>query len=193
MPSKYHIGVTGRNTDGGELWTERRTVRSRADLLGAVAGVASDIRTTLGDTAMGGRPNETEFVTTRSLEALQNYTAGQELYAIGKFDDAVKQYQTSIAQDPQFGRAYAGLANALFYMGRKTDAERNWQTALSLMDQIRNGKNIVHKAHISSVLSELRESHRHIRNADQAISNRLIGPEQPSNCLFHGVELSQGA
>ena len=133
---KYHIGVTGRNTDGGELWTERRTVRSRADLLGAVAAVASDIRTTLGDTAMGGRPNDTEFVTTSSLEALQNYTAGQELYAIGKFDDAVKQYETSIAQDPKFGRAYAGLANALFYMGRKTDAERNWQTALSLMDQM---------------------------------------------------------
>ena len=75
-------------------------------------------------------------MTTSSLDALQSYTAAQELFATGKFDDAVTEFKRSIAQDPNFGRAYAGLANTLFFMGRKSEAEDNWKKALALMDRM---------------------------------------------------------
>jgi len=133
----YRIVVKGRNTDGTELWTQQSTARNRADILNAVAVVASDIRSALGDTASRrDRLADSESVTTSSLEALQSYTLAQELYHAGKFEDAVKQFEKSIAQDATFGRAYAGLANTLFYMGRKEDAEKNWNKALSLMDRM---------------------------------------------------------
>jgi eukaryotic-like serine/threonine-protein kinase len=133
----YRIVVKGRNADGTELWTQQSTARNRADVLNAVAAVASDIRSALGDTASRrNRLADSESVTTSSLEALQSYTLAQELYHAGKFDEAVKQFDKSIAQDATFGRAYAGLANTLFYMGRKDDAEKNWNKALSLMDRM---------------------------------------------------------
>ena len=133
----YRIVVKGRNADGNELWTQQSTARNRAEVLNAVAAVASDIRSALGDTASRrNRLADSESVTTSSLEALQSYTMAQELYHAGKFEEAVKQFDKSIAQDATFGRAYAGLANTLFYMGRKDDAEKNWNKALSLMDRM---------------------------------------------------------
>ena len=133
----YRIVVKGRNADGNELWTQQSTARNRAEVLNAVAAVASDIRSALGDTASRrNRLADSESVTTSSLEALQSYTMAQELYHAGKFEEAVKQFDKSIAQDATFGRAYAGLANTLFYMGRKDDAEKNWNKVLSLMDRM---------------------------------------------------------
>ena len=135
----YRITVKGANPDGSELWTRSTQSRSTSDpdVLNAVADVASDIRTALGDTASRqDREADSESVTTSSLEALQTYTAAQELYANGKFEEAVKEFERSTAKDPNFGRAYAGLANTLFYMGRKKEAEENWKTAVSLMDRM---------------------------------------------------------
>jgi serine/threonine protein kinase/tetratricopeptide (TPR) repeat protein len=133
----YRIVVKGRNADGTELWTQQSTARSRADVLNAVAAVASDIRSALGDTkSRRDRLADSESVTTSSLEALQSYTLAQELYHAGKFEEAVKQFDESVARDATFGRAYAGLANTLFYMGRKEEAEKNWNKAMSLMDRM---------------------------------------------------------
>jgi tetratricopeptide (TPR) repeat protein len=135
----YRIAVKGANPDGSELWTRSTQSRSTsdADVLTAVADLASEIRTALGDTASRqDRLADSESVTTSSLEALQSYTAAQELYANGKFEEAVREFERSTAKDPAFGRAYAGLANTLFYMGRKTEAEENWKKAVSLMDRM---------------------------------------------------------
>jgi tetratricopeptide (TPR) repeat protein len=133
----YRIIVKGRNADGTELWTQESTARSRADVLKAVGAIASDIRSALGDTASRReRLADSESLTTSSLDALQSYTLAQELYHAGKFEEAVKEFKKSIAQDQTFGRAYAGLANMLFYLGRKDEAEANWKVALSLMDRM---------------------------------------------------------
>jgi eukaryotic-like serine/threonine-protein kinase len=133
----YRIVVKGQNPDGTELWVQQSRARNRADVLNAVAAVASDIRSALGDTkSRSDRLAESESVTTSSLEALQSYTVAQELYSNGKFDEAVKQFEKSTGQDQTFGRAYAGLANAYFYLGRQKEAEDNWKKAYSLMDRM---------------------------------------------------------
>ena len=135
----YRLTVRGEDAEGRELWTQSATARTKSDtdILGAVATIASDVRSALGDTASRkDRMAESETVTTSSLDALQSYTAAQEQYSTGKFDDAVNLFNRSIERDPTFGRAYAGLANTLFFMGRKDEAEKNWKTALSLMDRM---------------------------------------------------------
>jgi tetratricopeptide (TPR) repeat protein len=133
----FTITVKGHTPGGAELWTQSASAASRTEVLRAVASVASDIRSVLGDTASRqDRRADSESVTTVSLEALQGYTVAQQLYNNGKFEDAVKQYNRSIEQDPNFGRAYAGLANTYFFMGRKAEAEQNYKKALSLMDRM---------------------------------------------------------
>jgi eukaryotic-like serine/threonine-protein kinase len=133
----YRITVKGQNPDGTELWTQSASARDRSDVLAAIGRVAADIRKALGDTASKrNQLAESESVTTGSLEAVQSYTVAQDLYAAGKFEEAVKYFRASIGQDATFGRAYAGLANALFFMGRKEEAEQHWKKALSLMDRM---------------------------------------------------------
>jgi eukaryotic-like serine/threonine-protein kinase len=133
----YRIVVKGQAPDGADLWTQSASAASKQEVLRAVASVASDIRSALGDTASRQeRRADAESVTTVSLEALQSYSVAQQLYSSGKFEEAVKQFDRSIEQDPNFGRAYAGQANALFFLGRKDEAEQKWKKALSLMDRM---------------------------------------------------------
>ena len=193
--SGYRITVKGANPDGSELWTRSASSRttSDADVLSAVAAVASDIRTALGDTASRqDRQADAESVTTSSLEALQSYTAAQELFATGKFDEAVKEFKRSTAKDQNFGRAYAGLANTLFFMGRKDEAEENWKKALALMDRMTEREK--YRTQGTYFFAIARNYEKAIDNYETLIKQYPTdssGSEQPRHCLFHGPELSR--
>ena len=107
----------------------------KQEVLRAVASVASDIRSALGDTASAFArltPSGHDGVTRGASELFDR----QQFYSSGKFEEAVKQYNRSIEQDKNFGRAYAGLANTYYFMGRKEEAEENYKIALSLMDRM---------------------------------------------------------
>ena len=133
----YRFTVKGQTPDGADLWTQSASAASKQEVLRAVGTVASDIRSALGDTSSrADRKADAESVTTVSLEALQSYSMAQQSYSAGKFEEAVKQFNQSIEQDKNFGRAYAGLANTYFFMGRMKEAEENYKIALSLMDRM---------------------------------------------------------
>jgi eukaryotic-like serine/threonine-protein kinase len=77
-----------------------------------------------------------ESFTSASLEAIQSFSLGQDLLYAGKYEDAIKQYKRAIEHDASIGRAYAGLATALYATGQRDEAERQWKKALSLMDRM---------------------------------------------------------
>ena len=79
---------------------------------------------------------DSESVTTSSLEALQSYTLAQELFSNGKFDEAVKQFEQSIAQDATFGRAYPASPTPCSTWAARKRPRSNWKKALSLMDRM---------------------------------------------------------
>jgi tetratricopeptide (TPR) repeat protein/tRNA A-37 threonylcarbamoyl transferase component Bud32 len=119
--------------DGQEIATAKASAGSKTDVLGAVAKLATDMREKLGDAEADAGA---ETLTASTLEAVKNYSIAQDAAARGRFDDAIRHYDAAIKDDPQFGRAYSGLATSHFYMGRREEAQRNWDEALKYMDRM---------------------------------------------------------
>jgi len=80
--------------------------------------------------------SQRESVTAGSLEAMGAYLAAQDLARGGRDEEALEHYDQALQHDPNFGRAYSGLATSLFRLGRRAEAEEAWNKALSLMDRM---------------------------------------------------------
>ena len=153
--------------------TAETRVRSRDEVLRAADRISSELRAKLGDaTPLSVAALEGETFSTASLGAMSDYAHAQELYAIGDYESAMSEYRNAIAQDPDFGRAYSGLAVQLANMGREEEAERYFVQALSRLDKMTE-----------------REKHRtrgayylHTRNHDKAAEEFLeLVKEYPSD------------
>src|SRR4030095_556656 len=100
------------------------TASDKAQVLGAVERVAQRVRTALGDTVPpSGALSET--FTTGSLEARRSYTVAQDLAVNQRDSEAVVHYRDALRHDPEFGRAYSGLAACLLRLGRRDEAQTN--------------------------------------------------------------------
>jgi tetratricopeptide (TPR) repeat protein len=77
-----------------------------------------------------------ETFTTSSLEAMKAYTEAQRLDSLGKEKEAIDAYLWAIDHDPNFGRAYAGLAAAYYAQGERTLAAKYYKDALDRIDQM---------------------------------------------------------
>ena len=134
----YVVSVNGVDpADGKTLWTKTESARSKNEVLGAIGSLTVDVRKALGDTtSKAALMAPTETITTASIGAVQNFSLGQDLLYAGKYADAIKRYQLAIQQDPNLGRAYTGLATALYSSGQRKEAEPYWKKALSLTDRM---------------------------------------------------------
>jgi tetratricopeptide (TPR) repeat protein/tRNA A-37 threonylcarbamoyl transferase component Bud32 len=113
------------------------TASDKAQVLGAVERVAARVRAALGDT---DRPEGAlaETFTTASLEAVRSYTVAQDLSTNQKDTEAAVEYREALRHDPEFGRAYSGLAASLLRLGRRDEAQKNWDEALRRSDRMTN-------------------------------------------------------
>ena len=85
-------------------------------------------------TAIGGVQAET--FTAGSLEAVRAYTVAQDLTSSQRDGDAVEHYREALRRDPEFGRAYSGLAASLLRVGRREEAQKAWDEALRRIDRM---------------------------------------------------------
>jgi serine/threonine protein kinase/tetratricopeptide (TPR) repeat protein len=119
------------------LATARATAASKAEVLKAADAVAVRLRAGLGEVkprspvALGR-----ETFSTASLQALNSYARGQEYHQQGRNEEAAEQYRQAIGFDPEFGRAYAGLAVTLYNQGEIEKAAEQFQKALALIDRM---------------------------------------------------------
>ena len=74
-----------------------------------------------------------ETFTTTSLEAMKAYASAQKLDALGREEEAIREYQRAIAEDPDFARAYAGLAVSYYAIRDFPKVEENYQKAIDLI------------------------------------------------------------
>lgn len=119
------------------LAEKSKSIPTKAEVFKAADSLVAELREELGRI-----PAETvqalsmETFTAASLEAMKIYVHAQDLVLAGKEDEAIKEYQRAIEKDPQMGRAYAGLA--LLYRNRGQDEEANkyYEKAMALIDQM---------------------------------------------------------
>ncbi len=111
--------------------------RDSSDVLGAINTLAAEIRKDLGDDATSVRAlKSAESLTTRSLEAIKDYTTAQELARGGQDEAAIGYYRQAVERDPEFARAWSGWGLSAFKLGRRVEADEKWNKALSLLDRM---------------------------------------------------------
>lgn len=119
-----------------ELFSATASATSDADVLRAIADVSEEARYALGDTPKPGRAGELESFAVGNLEAAAEYLTAQELQLNRELEQAVVHYERALELDPNFARAYAGLALTEEYLGRTEAARAHWEAALSRLDQL---------------------------------------------------------
>ncbi|MEL7312955.1 MAG: hypothetical protein AAFN07_15675 [Pseudomonadota bacterium] len=132
---KYEVSVYEIDQISGDLRTElTRKADSKSEVLMVVGELAVALRKALGDTNAKQSEQGQETFTTVSLEAMHDYVMAQRLAKDGKDDEAITFYQSAVDYDPEFGRAYSGLALTATRLGMSEVADQAWQTALGLLD-----------------------------------------------------------
>jgi tetratricopeptide (TPR) repeat protein len=131
------VTVTSVSTgDQQELFSVTETVDSDADVLSAVVDISEDVRRRLGKSGAHGGTRDSESFAVTNLEAAAEYLKAQDLQLDRKLEEAVVHYQKALEFDPEFARAYAGLALTQQYLGNSDAAAKNWQETLSRVDRL---------------------------------------------------------
>jgi tetratricopeptide (TPR) repeat protein len=116
--------------------TIQREVRSKAEVLGAITGLASAVVGSLGGSGAEGSAFGDETFTAGSLEAMAAYARGQDLSLAGKPQEALGAYQEAVRLDPSFGRAHAGMAVIYGNLRRPEQSEAAYQKAFQHLDRM---------------------------------------------------------
>lgn len=114
-----------------------RKIKSKDQVLNAAAWIANKVRSSLGDVSADAKKAlQGETFTTSSLVAMNAYTNAQELRRLGQKNEAITEYIRAINADPEFGRAYSGLAIIYQNRGQYEEAEKYFQEALTRIDRM---------------------------------------------------------
>jgi tetratricopeptide (TPR) repeat protein len=126
-------GVSGNSIASAEV-----TAATKDELLLAVPKLAAPIRKALGDTT----PESVQLTavagafTASSLEVVHDYGMGMEQQFAGSSQDALKSFSKAAELDPNFARAYAGMAAASRNLGNAQDAEKYVKMAMEHVDRM---------------------------------------------------------
>ncbi len=139
-PSGSGYKVTVRAEDpmtGKPIVSAEATADGKNAVLGAVAKLASKVRSALGDRSPeSARLAAAETYSAGSFEAAHEYGVAQELQWAGRFDEAQEHYRKATEIDPNMGRAYAGLAAIFQNLGRHEEAKQTFEAALSRLERM---------------------------------------------------------
>ena len=130
--SKVSDALTGKTIATGESQAPDKN-----NILRAVATLADQMRTSLGDTASeSAKLAEAETFTTGSLEATHEYAEAQEARYAGKPEEAIKGFRRAVELDPNFGSAYGNLGALYWNQGNQADAINYYKLAMQHIDRM---------------------------------------------------------
>ena len=133
----YRVSLATLQPSGQRLMKDQQVyVANKQAVLGATGNLADRIREGLGDTSASSAQSAAETYTAGSLQAAHAYAMAQDLQQAGKWNEAIKAYGEAIELDPQMGRAYAGIAAMYANLGKRQDAEKNYQLAMTHIDRM---------------------------------------------------------
>ena len=124
--------------DGATLAREQIQAEDKEHVLNALGSATTGMRRTLGESLSSiqklNRP--LDQVTTPSLEALQNYTAGLSIMGQGHFLAAVPLFERATAIDPNFALAYYLEGIAYEQAGDMEQSAAYAKQAFGLVDRV---------------------------------------------------------
>lgn len=135
----YTLSVSAIDAVTGKtLATANVTAANKDDVLLEVPKVAAPIRKALGDTT----PESVQLAATQgsfaasNLEAVHLYGVAMEQQSAGKMQDALQSFSKAAELDPNFARAYAGMAATSRSLGNAENAQKYIKLALTHVDRM---------------------------------------------------------
>ncbi|HZP16814.1 MAG TPA: protein kinase, partial [Terriglobales bacterium] len=137
--SGYELSVKAIDAVTGKtLADDRLAAENKDQLLLDIAKLAVPIRKALGDTT----PESAQLAATQgsfqvsNLEAVHQYSIGMEQQFEGKMEEALQSFSKAADLDPNFARAYAGMAAAAGNLRQFQNAEKYAKLAMEHVDRM---------------------------------------------------------
>jgi eukaryotic-like serine/threonine-protein kinase len=137
--SQYDISATAVDAVSGKVLAKADvTVANKQDIVGSLPKLAAPIRKALGDKT----PASVQFgevsggFVAASLEAVHQDALGVDEQFAGKWQEAFDSFQKAAQLDPNFARAYTGMAAMANNLGRNEDAVRYMKLAMEHVDRM---------------------------------------------------------
>ncbi|MBV8206279.1 MAG: protein kinase [Acidobacteria bacterium] len=135
----YSISLRARDPASGRILAKAEaSATNKEGVLSAIPRLAAPIRKALGDATPPSVQLESVAggFTAASLEAVHEDAIGVDEEFAGKFGDAFNSFQKASQLDPNFARAYTGMAAMALDLGRKEDAANYMKQAMAHIDRM---------------------------------------------------------
>ena len=150
LGSHYVITLNAVNAQNGDaLATQQVEAESKEQVLRALDKGGSGLREKLGESLASVQQNAKplEQATTTSLEALKEFSLGQEAHNIQNDLGAIPHLKKAVELDPNFARAYAVLGVCYGNLGANKDAQENMKKAYALKGRATEPERLYIEAH----------------------------------------------
>jgi len=136
---KYSLSATALDAVSGDVIAKTEvTAGNKDELLLTIPKLAAPIRRALGDTtpesvqlaAVGGA------FQAASLEAVHEYGIAMKHYFAGNMQGALQSFSKAAELDPNFARAYSGMAAVAGNLGQLQDAEKYAKLSMEHVDRM---------------------------------------------------------
>jgi len=135
---QYVITLEATNASSGDsLGREQVQADRKEDVLNALHGAATKLRSQLGESLSMVQKYDMSLsqATTSSLDALKALSLGDAKHSVGDELGAIPSYQHAVELDPNFAMAYARLGAVYSNLGQTQMSEQNRQKAFELRDR----------------------------------------------------------
>ncbi len=123
---------------GNVIAKSEATAASKDDVLGTVPKLVAPIRKALGDATPEAAQLERAggAFTAASLEVVHQYGEAMEQQFAGKSEESLKSFAKAAELDPNFARAYSGMAASSIRLDRQSDAAKYMDLAMQHVDRM---------------------------------------------------------
>ena len=136
---QYDISAIAMDAVSGKVLAKSEiSVAKKEEILSDIPKLVAPIRKALGDTT----PASVQFgevsggFIAASLEAVHQDSLGVDEQFAGKFQEAFDSFQKAMKLDPNFARAYTGMAAMALNLGKPNDAVAYMKLAMQHMDRM---------------------------------------------------------
>jgi serine/threonine protein kinase/tetratricopeptide (TPR) repeat protein len=136
--NNYKVSAIALDTaTGNVLAKSEATSTNKDEVVGTIPKLVAPIRNALGDTT----PESVQLAasgpfTAASLEVVHLYNVGMEQQFAGKMEESLGSFSKAVELDPNFARAYAGMAATYGNLGQRQDSEKYIKLAMEHVDRM---------------------------------------------------------